>query len=125
MRVRERKALNGLIDKFLAEKRVSDGGWAPVTEQDLRQLCSLMDRIIRMKWGKDPDGDLPIELEVVDRTRFQRMHYAPVPYEQDADGALGLERLGIVLLNANIANRELDVTLRILQNKLREKTKSR
>lgn len=125
MRERERKVLNKLVDKFLAERRVSDGGWAPVTERDLEQLCAIIDRIIRAKWGKDSDGDLPVEWWLIDRTRFQRMHYAPVPYGDEAKDELALERLNLVLMNANIANRELDVTLRILQNRLREKPKSK
>ena len=124
MRERERRVLDKLIDKFLAERRVSDGGWAPVTESDSYQLNAIIERLVRMKWTADPDGDRPIEWRIIDRTQFGRLQYAPVPYEHDADGELGLERLNIVLLNANIANRELDVTLRILQNKLREKTKT-
>jgi predicted RNA-binding Zn-ribbon protein involved in translation (DUF1610 family) len=123
MRARERKVLSGLIDKFLAEKRVSDGGLAPVTEEDIVQLHVILNRIIRMKWGADPDGDWPINWQLIDRTRFEPMHYRPVPYEHEAEGVARLERLNIVLLNANIANRELDVTLRILQAQLRENTR--
>lgn len=120
---RERKVLSNLINKFLAERRKSDGGYAPVTETDLEQLHAIINRLITLKWGPDPDGDWPINWHIIDRTRFEPMHYAPVPYEHMATGEAALERLNTVLLNANIANRELDVTLRILQNILREKAK--
>jgi hypothetical protein len=118
---RGRSALDKLIDKFLAESRKSDGGWAPVTERDLGQLYIIVEKIIGMKWGQDPDGDLPIEWKIIDRTRFERLHYFPVPYEHKAKDELALEHLSTVVTNANIANDELSTTLRVLQNKLREK----
>lgn len=122
MSKRDRTALAKSIDEFLTERRKSDGGYAPVTELDFNQLCTIIDRIVKMKWSKDPDGDLPIEVEVIDRTRFEPMHYAPVPYEHEVKNALEQgQRLSIVLMNSQIASRELDITLRNLQFKLRKK----
>ena len=119
---RGRSALDKLIDKFLAERRKSDGGWAPVTERDLGQLYIIVEKIIGMKWGQDPDGDLPIEWKIIDRTRFERLHYFPVPYEHKmkSDSELA-DRLSTVMTNADLATHELAMSLRVLQNKLREK----
>jgi hypothetical protein len=115
MRKTERKALAGLIDRFLAERRESDGGYAPVTESDLNKLYAIISRLVRMKWGMDPDGDRPIEWKLIDRTRFERMHYVPIPYEHKAKGEAVFDRLHFVALNASIANRDLDTTLKLLE----------
>lgn len=122
----ELKVLNNLIADFLAERRKSDGGFAPVTEQDLNQLCSIMEKLTGMKWGRDADGDLPIDWEIIDRTRFERMHFQPVPYQHKAQNELAAnEHLNAVVLNARIANDELNTTLKLIQLELRSKTKER
>lgn len=124
MKKAERYALDGRINEFLTDRRMSDGGWAPVTERDLEQLYTIMMRIIEMKWGPDPDGDRPINWKIIDRTRFWPMHYVPVPYEHKAKDDLALEHLFAVATNANIANEELSTALRVLQDKLRKKLKA-
>lgn len=69
-----------LIDKFLAERRTSDGGYAPVTEDDLNLLYQVVDSLLLEKLQEDPDGDLPVEIRIVNRHTHERMHYRPVPY---------------------------------------------
>jgi len=124
MRKREREALDRLIDRFLAERRESDaGGWAPVTLADIERLHIILNKIIRMKWGADPDGDRPINWQLIDRTKFEPMHYDPVPYEHQVEGAAKFERLGIVMRNARLANSELDTTLRLMQHDIQMKGK--
>ena len=108
---KKRVKLNVLIEDFLSERRKSDGGWAPVTESDFRQLCAIIDRILELKWGRDADGDLPIEYKIIDRKQFERMHYVPVPY-QHKDAA---EHLEAVIMNAQMATDALSATLRIIR----------
>jgi len=74
-----RKLINR-IDKFLMEKRRSTGGWAEVKLVDVDQLADIIRELIKLKFAKDPDGDLPIEVQLVDRTRFEPMLYRPVRY---------------------------------------------
>ena len=125
MSSRERSALDKRINEFLTDRRMGDGGWAPVTERDLNQLCAIIDWLIKMKWETDPDGDFPINWKVIDRTRFEPMHYHPVPYEHKArDDAALADRLSTVLTNADIATHALSMSLRVLQDKLREKPKT-
>lgn len=33
------------------------------------------------KFGVDADGDCPVNVLVIDRTKYEPMHYSPVPYE--------------------------------------------
>jgi hypothetical protein len=69
-----------LIDKFLAERRVSDGGYAPATEDDINLLYQVVDSLLLEKWQEDLDGDLPVDIKIVNRHTHERMYYRPVPY---------------------------------------------
>lgn len=112
-----KKLLNILIDEFLAVRRESDGGYAPVTEMDLEQLDTIIYKLIGMKWAIDPDGDLPIDFKIIDRTRFEPLHYEPVPYQHKMRDELEQRgRFDTLMMNASIAIRELDTTLRIMRH---------
>jgi len=113
MTARQRKTLDRLIDRFLAEKRKSDGGYAPVTEQDWSQLNEIIDTLVMLKWSPDPDGDWPIDWKLIDRTQYEPMHYHPVPYDHKT--VAKLERLSTVAMNATIATDELNTSIRLLQ----------
>lgn len=117
-----KKLLNILIDEFLAVRRESDGGYAPVTEKDLEQLDTIIYKLIGMKWAMDPDGDLPIDFKIIDRTRFEPMHYDPVPYQHktEDDPLAQRGRLAILMMNAHIALEALDTQMRIEWHKKRK-----
>lgn len=68
------------IDEFLAEHRESVGGWVFVAPKDLEQLDEIINWLLAAKYDLDHDGDLPVEFKLIDRTRFERMYYKPVPY---------------------------------------------
>jgi len=87
--VNRRDALHHLIDDFLAEKVPSaGGGWAPVDPDQVSQLNDIVHRLVMLKYGADSDGDYPIEWEIVDRTRFERLPYNLVPYDHAPDADL-------------------------------------
>ena len=77
------KELTERIKTFLKERRVSDGGWAPVTGDDMEQFHAVIYSLIEAKWGADPDGDRPIQYKLVDRTKYWPLHYFPIPYGHD------------------------------------------
>lgn len=108
------KTITEKIEQFLKEPRESEcGGWAPVTGTDIDQLAEIIRALISAKWGGDADGDLPIEVRIVDRTVFQRMHYFPIPYQYKAEDEMAkqdiLDRLS---MNAQTAIGELSTHLK-------------
>lgn len=77
----DNQSLLEYITAWLEEpRRESDGGWAPVGEGEVEALESIIWGFIRARWGPDPDGDLPIEFIVVNRTTHQRLPFRPVRY---------------------------------------------
>ena len=42
----------------------------------------------------DCDGDLPVQVKVLDRTRFQPSHYLPIPYDHKAASIKELNEIG-------------------------------
>lgn len=74
------KRIHDAVDKFLAEKRVSTGGWAPCSDADLAELSDLIDRLITAKFGPDPDGDYPVRFQLVNRLTHESLRFDPVPY---------------------------------------------
>lgn len=98
------KALKSKIETFLAERRESTGGWAEVQPVDVQQLTDIIRELITLKFAKDPDGDLPIECTLVDRTRFEPMHYRPVRYVHRVKKLQELrDALDLHVLNLEIA----------------------
>lgn len=77
------------------------------------------------EFGTDDDSDSRVIVQVLDRTRFEGMHYMPVPYDHfqdyyedsgedtpDADiERIRRHREGVVF-NASIAMNQLDIELR-------------
>ncbi|GAG29781.1 unnamed protein product [marine sediment metagenome] len=75
------KRVHNAVDKFLAEKRVSTGGYAPCSDDDFAEMIELFERLISAKFGLDPDGDLPVQLVLVNRLTHEPLHYQPVLYD--------------------------------------------
>lgn len=68
------------LERFLEEPRESETGWAPFTDQDEKRLHVLLDALARAKWQEDADGDRPLDVTVVNRTRQEPLHFNPLPY---------------------------------------------
>lgn len=78
--------LYSMIDGFLQERRESHGGgWAQITGDDVKQLSSIIDALVKLKCEKDADGDCPIEWDLTNRRTHQRSHYIQIPYDRKLD----------------------------------------
>lgn len=77
--------LNQKIEAFLAQKSVSEGGFAPVDKQDAAAIADILRALIAAKYEKDPDGDLPISFQIVDRTRHENTLFMPIRHLRDED----------------------------------------
>jgi len=69
-----------LIRQFLAERRESDGGYAPVHLEDLFLLDHIISELVEEKWGSDPDGDRPIAWEIIDRNTHRMPPFLAIPH---------------------------------------------
>jgi hypothetical protein len=70
---------------------------------DRDALDSFYDNVREMAvndFGSDTDGDVPIDIQIVDRTRYERNEYLYVPYEDKVNTQEGRE----VILEALMAN---------------------
>jgi hypothetical protein len=83
--IRDREHLHARMSSWLNNVRMSTGGWAEITEDDVDELWYLVDGLIHLKCDSDPDGDVPIDFLLVDRTKNERMCFRPVPYGNDED----------------------------------------
>lgn len=68
------------------------------------------------EFGEDCDGDIPLDIDITDRTRFERLHFLTIPYDDKVKGpeeqALLIQRL---LANLKIASDHVDRFFRCLQ----------
>jgi hypothetical protein len=80
------KKLQAKIEKFLADKKKSSGGWAPVDDGEIEELENIVYALIEAKYEKDPDGDLPVSAHLTDRTRFKLPVILPIPHTHSAEG---------------------------------------
>lgn len=71
-----KKTAHKALDKFLEEHRVSEvGEYAPFTKQDEEDFYALIERISEAKFVADADGDRPLEVKLVNRTRQESCPY--------------------------------------------------
>lgn len=80
------KTIHNMIDQFLKERKKSDGGWAPVDNNELVALTKIFEKLIGAKYQKDPDGDLPIQGLFIDLTTCETMHFKPMPHTHAKQG---------------------------------------
>lgn len=67
------------IEQFLRDRRVCTDDEIDVRQCDLDRLPRILDFLLRLKFDKHSDGSLPIQIVVIDRTRFRALEYEPVP----------------------------------------------
>lgn len=77
-----------------------------------------------MKFGTDCDGDVPIEVEIIDRTRFERVHSIPLPYSFDAGNEKLLDILYLAIGNVMSATQRVDSLMKLIRINQIEKEKS-
>lgn len=94
------------------ERSDGDGSWPKgISKEKIALLWLELESLIEKYFDADSDGDLPIDLHMVDRTKYQRLHYTPIPYdhknENDLDRVVELS-----LLNLNIAQEDFNRAIR-------------
>lgn len=72
------KTLLRRIGAFLAERKKSDGGYAPVDPVEIERLHAIVADLIALKYEADPDGDQPVRVHLTDLTRYERPIHLPV-----------------------------------------------
>lgn len=77
-----KKKLFESLEAFLETKVPcgSGGGWAKVSDEEFEKLYELFYGIVEAKYSKDADGDIPIQVKLVNRNTHEKLHYFPVPY---------------------------------------------
>jgi hypothetical protein len=111
------------LDKFLADHRESDGsGYAPFTQEDEENFWSLTIAIREAKFDPDADGDRPMQVKLLNRTRHEPMHFIAQPYlfklttvEEVAD------YISVANTNVQIAAESLRIASFALKDVLKEK----
>jgi hypothetical protein len=108
-----RKFLDTLIDRFLADHRTShQGGWAKITRHDVHLLRDIIDGLIENKCEEDGDGDYPFQTILVNRRTHEPMNFRPMPYRYQEAYRNGeevdfIQRLGLLHSNLRVASDRL------------------
>ena len=78
--------LVSMIHEFLSDRVKSDGGYAPVGEDDIDTLYRIFDALVKLKYEPDFDGDRRLHVMIEDRNhfRFTRPALIPVDYSEGA-----------------------------------------
>jgi len=116
------------ISSFSETKSISgDGGWPIVKDKDLITLSDIFRRIIKLKFGKDSDGDIPVEFRLIDRTRYNSMGFFQLPYSHYAESVEDMMKIThLAEVNLNMAHATFDNMWRLLQFEVKaEKEKSK
>lgn len=106
-------ALLTKLSAFLAERKQSGDGWAPVAPEEVEALYEIVEELITLKYGKDADGDLPVRVKLVDRTRYDPDHFFAIPNSmrfKTSDEYL--DALDLAAGNAKMAVDKLDILTR-------------
>lgn len=103
--------LHKMLDDLGPRRRVKDGGFAEVTEEDLLKLSKLFYAILEAKFEKDYDNDLPVEFKIINRRKYEHSSFLPIPYTFRAESLEKLTEIqDAALCNLGIAT---DVVKRI------------
>lgn len=119
-----KKSLKTMLAEFLKHRsKCKNSGWAEVAEGDIKQLYAIVLKILEMKYERDCDNSLPVEVDFVDRTKFERSHYFFIPYEHMAkSNDERMEILSLLSSNSRLAVEALANHIKILEY-IREKEK--
>jgi len=79
--------LAALINAFLKDHRECGGGngWALITNDDLSKLRAIIYELLERKCDLDADGDLPVQVKLINRRLFEPMHSHEIPYREHWD----------------------------------------
>jgi len=112
------------LEAFLADKvpEGAGGGWPKVDPAEVEALGAIVQGLIKAKYAKDADGDLPIHYTLVDRTRYQSLHFMPLVHERSNQVDLGLLNANLrrAMGNLSIAKEQVEQVQRSLDWVVRE-----
>lgn len=92
------------LSRFLEEHKDGKGNWAPVTREEITEMYGLLYEMVELKYAEDCDGDLPIQIKIVDKTKFQSSNFFPLPHlPLDSTLAQVNEYLGLAQTNLSMA----------------------
>ena len=123
----KRQKLETELAKFLEQKQKCEGtGWPVVETEDVNQLYEIIRLIIDEKFERDCDGDSPINFTIIDRTRYEPLHFIPVRYDHKAETDEEKEEiLGDHFLNLSMAMDRVNTQMKIRQFDRNEKKRKR
>lgn len=91
---------------------------------DLDKWQDELDILASKKFGRDQDSDCPVKVYLVDRTKYDSVHWWLVPYHHKAKTEKQLEEIEDALLtNLDTAMKALQVFRDIEKHKARRKSK--
>ena len=104
------KRLETLIDKFLLEKRKSEGNrYAEVTTYDMEYLYRIVAMLIELKFEPDADGDYPVNFKMTDLTKYEKSHFVQIPLWLGRENDNSAEILRGCILNNSMAAETLKI----------------
>lgn len=116
-----RENLLAKIETYLAERKESNGGgWAPVETNEVDVLEDIVHDLILLKYGKDADGDLPVRVKLIDRTRYDPDHFFAIPSTtrfKTSDEYI--DALDLAAGNAKMAMDKVDILVRCARDQRR------
>lgn len=97
------------------------GNWGEIKQQTLFNLYTFFNEIITLKFEEDSDGDSPLDLHIIDRTKCEPSFFQAIPYTHDRETyEEDPEKLKIALrkamMNQTVASGTLEQLLRKLFN---------
>ena len=118
MEVFDKVKFGKLVGKFLEHRSESDGGWAPVGDNDIDDLRAIVDMLIQAKYEQDPDGDIPIDIKILDRTKYESSYYFPILYSHRDydDEELQYRILEDLAFNASAASEALSRHTKLMKS---------
>lgn len=102
--------------------KVRKGSWEenPLTDSEIENFYKKVRKMANDEFGVDGDGSSTLEFILIDRTRCERMHYDPVPYDHRSIQS-NKEARRIVLMNLRIASEAVECYFRGEDFREREK----
>jgi hypothetical protein len=98
---RRHKMIHDMVDIFLAERRLSYGGYAEVTKGDMKMLDRLINALVAAKC----QGDRPIEHILVNRCVARMPGFIGVPYDGEDVYKNAVFNLGVAYNDFDAAER--------------------
>lgn len=120
------KKLLHKLEDYLHEHKPSNGGYAEITPDEIQQLRDIVNLLIGEKYEEDPDGDLPVAVEFVDRTRYTREGFMPLPHLHQLEGDVEkiASALRIAQFNVSIGQKQVGNVLQAFDRELFEAAKN-